>query len=257
MDIRPSLIADGQPPILAEPGEGPFDHPAVAAQPFAGVEARAGNADLDMALGQRLAAARDVVGLVGVALVWPFAPVPVRLLDRWNRIEQRLKNDRVVAVGAGQQLGQRESPALGRNVPFGAGFAAIGGVGTDQVAPLLAGMLALSRQARLQSMRPASPRRSSSSWCSRSQTPACCQSRRRRQQVMPEPQPISWGSISQGMPDLRTKMMPVKQARSGTRGRPPVGLGGSGGSSGATTAHNSSLTRGLAMLKVYHDSARF
>jgi transposase len=28
--------------------------------------------------------------------------------------------------------------------------------------------------------------------------PASCQSRKRRQQVMPEPQPISWGSISQG-----------------------------------------------------------
>ena len=39
-------------------------------------------------------------------------------------------------------------------------------------------------------------------WCRRSQTPASCQSRSRRQQVMPVPQPISWGSISQGMPTL-------------------------------------------------------
>ena len=40
---------------------------------------------------------------------------------------------------------------------------------------------------------------------------------------MPEPQPISWGSISQGMPDLSTKMMPVRRgavrhARSTTLG---------------------------------------
>jgi hypothetical protein len=31
-----------------------------------------------------------------------------------------------------------------------------------------------------------------------------------------------------------------------------LGLGGSGGSSGATTAHSSSLTRGLLMPPVYH-----
>ena len=49
----------------------------------------------------------------------------------------------------------------------------------------------------------------------------------------------------------------IKAARSGTRGRPPLGLGGSGGSSGATMAHNSSLTRGLLMLKVYHAVSRF
>ena len=32
------------------------------------------------------------------------------------------------------------------------------------------------------------------------------------------PHPISWGSISHGMPDFRTKMMPVKAARSDTSG---------------------------------------
>jgi hypothetical protein len=36
-----------------------------------------------------------------------------------------------------------------------------------------------------------------------------------------------------------------------------LGLGGSGGSSGATSAHNSSLTSGLAMPQVYHASTRF
>jgi hypothetical protein len=46
----------------------------------------------------------------------------------------------------------------------------------------------------------------------------------RRQHVMPLPQPISWGSISQGMPLRRTKRMPVRAARSGTGGRPPFGL---------------------------------
>ena len=91
----------------------------------------------------------------------------------------------------------------------------------------------------------------------RVQTPWTCQSRSRRQQVMPEPHPISWGNISQGMPDFSTKRMPVEQAQSGTRGRPPLGLGGYGGSSGATTAHRSSLTSGMAMRHVYHASPGF
>ncbi len=42
------------------------------------------------------------------------------------------------------------------------------------------------------------------------QTPASFQSWSRRQQVMPQPQPISAGRSSQGMPVLRTKRMPVR-----------------------------------------------
>jgi len=59
---------------------------------------------------------------------------------------------------------------------------------------------------------------------------------------MPLPHPISRGSISHGMPLLRTKTIPVSTARSGTRGRPPFGFGGSGGSSDSTTAQSSSVT---------------
>lgn len=89
------------------------------------------------------------------------------------------------------------------------------------------------------------------------QTPASCQSRSRRQHLMPEPQPISRGSNSYMMPVISANMMPVNQARSGTRGRPPLGLGGSGGSSGATMAHNSSLTRGSFIPQGCHNPFRF
>lgn len=67
----------------------------------------------------------------------------------------------------------------------------------------------------------------------------------RRQQVIPEPQPISWGSISQGMPDIETKTMPPRHARSGRRRRPGwrhrrrlTGMYGS------ISAHSSSVTSG-------------
>ena len=67
------------------------------------------------------------------------------------------------------------------------------------------------------------------------------------------PQPISWGSISQGMPVFSTNRMPVSAARSGTRGLPPLGLGGSSGSSGSATPHSSSVTGGLAMVRIVPD----
>jgi hypothetical protein len=69
---------------------------------------------------------------------------------------------------------------------------------------------------------------------------------------MPLPQPISWGSISQGMPLLRTKRMPVRAARSGTGGRPPFGLRRRFGRSGAIRAHNLSPTNVAATIPVYN-----
>ena len=71
--------------------------------------------------------------------------------------------------------------------------------------------------------------------------------RTRRQQLMPEPQPISAGSISHGRPERSTNRMPVSAARSDLRGRPPFGLAVSGGSSGAISAHRPSGRSGLAI----------
>jgi hypothetical protein len=65
----------------------------------------------------------------------------------------------------------------------------------------LARTLSESRLARDQSSWPSRPSWSNSTRCRRRQTPARCQSRRRRQQVTGLPQP-SWraGSSRQGMP---------------------------------------------------------
>ncbi len=95
---------------------------------------------------------------------------------------------------------------------------------------------------------------SSRTWCSLRQTPASFQSRSRRHQVMPLPQPISCESISQGMPLLRTKRMPVKAARSGTGGRPPLGLRRRLGSSDAIRTHSLSPTNAAATPPVYNDA---
>src|SRR5262249_41897692 len=68
---------------------------------------------------------------------------------------------------------------------------------------------------------------------------------------MPQPQPISLGRSSQGMPVLRTKRMPVRALRSSRGLRPGLrrrrGLGGA--RSGCTTSQRASKTRVFAMIR--------
>lgn len=113
--------------------------------------------------------------------------------------------------------------------------------------PLLAGTLVLSTHARSRSSWFAHPSSLRSTWCRRVQTPALCQPRSRLRQVIPLPHPISWRSISQGMPVLRTTMMPARLAQSGTRGRQPMGVGDFGRSSGSVRSHSASGARGVAI----------
>jgi hypothetical protein len=122
-------------------------------------------------------------------------------------------------------------------------FPAIRGVRAGRCAPLFAGACAESTEARDQSIAPARWSRSNKRWCTRHQTPACCQSRKRFQQVMPL-QPSSCGRSSQGMPVRRTNTMPVKATRSGVLGRPLRDRRGGLGSSGSISAHSpSSMSR--------------
>ena len=61
-----------------------------------------------------------------------------------------------------------------------------------------------------------------------------------RQQLIPEPQFISWGSIRQGIPLHRTNNTPWRQARSDRRGLPPLGLDAGVGRSGSIRFHRAS-----------------
>ena len=162
-------------------------------------------------------------------------------------VDHALEALAVVDVRRAEREGKGDAARVGEDVALCPRPASICRVRAGLFAPLFAGTLALSSAARLQSMALARPRRSSRTWCRRSQTPARCQSRRRRQHVIPEPQPISAGSISQGMPLLSTNKMPLSVARWEIGGRPPFGFGRSGGIRGAIRVHNSSETRGPAM----------
>jgi hypothetical protein len=247
MDIEPAFVAYGEAAKAVDPGECALDDPSVLAQPLTTLNATARDPVPDAAPEAGVAAAAMIIGFVGMQLVRPAAR-PARLAwDGWHGVEQVLEGPAVVRVGAAQQESERDAAPVGQKVALGACLAAVCRVRPGSGAPLLAAMDALSMQARLQSIRSAWRKQRSSSRCSRSHTPASCQSRSRRQQVTPDPQPISRGSISQGMPERSTKRMPFKAAREGTAGRPPFGLGRSGGNSGSMTDQSSSEIRGFAM----------
>jgi hypothetical protein len=255
MDRRVALVAHIQPAEATQPGLGALHHPAVVPQSLARLAPFARNPTADPPPPQILPTVRRLVRLVGVHLGRPAARATSGLLDRLDGVQQRLEPTDVVHIGRGEVRRERDALAVDHNMALRARFAAIRRIRAGRLAPFFARTLVLSTLARDQSIPSRSPRRSSSTRCSRCHTPACCHARRRRQQVMPLPQPISWGNSSHGIPVRSTKMIPLSAARSESRGRPPFGLGGSGGSSGSTTVHSSSLTIGFAILPVYQTGA--
>lgn len=245
MNISSSFVANSQSPVLIPPCVGSLYHPAIAAQSILGLNSPARNTRLNPSLSTRMPTPWKVITLVGMQ----FGRAKTRTATgAWNRrdaVEELVKHPRVVNIGRCQQIAQRNALSIHEKMVLRARFAFVRRVGARGFTPLFAGTVAESRQARLQSISPARPSLSKNNRWRRSQTLASCHSFSRRQQVMPLPQPISLGSISQGIPLRRTKRIPVRAARSDTRGLPPLGLGLSGGNNGAISSHNASSSMGL------------
>jgi hypothetical protein len=242
------LIPDPQPAEPIQPRSGAFHHPAVAPQSLTAVTEAASNAWLYSSAAKFLAKGLRVIGFVGVQLHGSLPRSTSHLPYRFNSIYAAKHHPCVMHVGAADDYRERDALGFDHNMALRARFAAIRRIGAGSCPPFGAGTVNESTDARLQSSLSASASRSSRAWCNLCQTPAWCHSRNLRQQVEPDPQPISLGSQDQGNPVRSTKMMPRNASRLETRGRPPLGLAGSGGSSGSTTVQSSSLTMGLAIM---------
>ena len=109
-----------------------------------------------------------------------------------------------------------------------------------------------STTTREKSILPAARNFARSTACSRSQTPACCQSRSLRQHLTPEPHPISAGKSRQRIPVFSTNKMPVNAARSGTGLRPGYlkRRGFARGSSGSISDYSSSSMIGFPISSI-------
>jgi hypothetical protein len=238
VNVVTALVANRQTAILAEPRQGAFNHPAVTPKALLGFDADASNPTENPFAVQVATATAHVVALVRVEFVGAFAGTAPGTFDRRDGLDQLFEDGLVRDIGGGEEDREGDAVAVDNEVTLRARLAPIRRIRPGFRPPFLAGTLAASSAARSQSIWSASPKVFKRCWCNRSHTPALPQSRKRRQQVMPQPQFISWGSISQGIPLFKTNKMPVRAARLGMRGRPPFGLGRSGGSNGSTVAHS-------------------
>jgi len=249
MNVRTTFITNTQTPVLVKPGQTAFHNPAEYTQPASVLASTLSQDRMDTHFSHSLTMRFRVVSTVALYNVWPVAGATYLSSDSGNSINQRQQLCDIMAVGTGQRSCQGDAVGIGDQMMFGTGFAAIRGVWAGFRPPKTARTEALSTKARDQSILSASRSLFSRTRWILSQTPAFCQSRRRRQQVIPEPQPISWGRYSQPMPVLRTNKMPVKALRFSSRFRPGYRnrRGMAGGSSGSISFHNRSSKTGLAM----------
>jgi hypothetical protein len=136
------------------------------------------------------------------------------------RLEPSRPLDRLsveVLLGAAQDYRKGNALRIRKDVRLRPHFAAIRRVRAGLLPPKTARTELLSTTARSQSIRSASRSFASKSWCSLSRTPAACQSRSRRQQVIPDPQPSSRGSIAHGIITVITRRIrgtPIVEGRS-------------------------------------------
>ena len=250
MDVVAALVAGGQPAVAAvEPGEGALDHPAVAAESIFRLDPSTGDSGRDASNAAARSAKDMVVSLVGVQLGGAAPRSTAGALNRRDFVEHPSQYVAFVDVGGRDVDGEGHAMPIDDQVLFGAELAAVRRVRAGLRTPPFARTLEASSEARDQSILPARLSSSRRIACSFSHTPASCQSRSLRQQVIPLPQPISRGRYSQPIPVRRTKMIPARAARSSSEGRPPRGLGRAGGINGEMRAQRASGTRGFATIQ--------
>jgi len=248
MDRRQSFVAHAQAPELMQPRDGSLDHPPGFAQATAMLGIATGDLGLNAALSENLAQAIGVIAAVGLDEFGLALGSAALARDRRNGVEQGQQLSDIVTVCFGEYYRKWDTLRIREEVVFAARTTAIGWVRSTFFPAPTARMEELSATAREKSSCFAPRSSESSTRCSRLHTPRRCQCFRRRQQVIPEPQPISLGSISHGMPERSTNRMPVSTRRSSSGRRPVCRLRlRFFGNNGSMRAHNSSSINGFGI----------
>jgi len=220
VNTRSTFVAHVETAKSVEPSQRALHDPPRAAEAAAVRRPALRQLGVDPASMQRIAMGLRIVSPVALDQAG-FAPGPTgAAAQRRNGVDQGQQLGDVVPVGTGEHRRQRDPARLGENVMFRSRLTAIGWVRSSFFPPRSARTEALSTTARARSNWPRRRSSASNTACNRRQTPTRCHRTSRRQQVLPDPHPISFGSICHGIPLRRTKRMPVSAARSGIRGRP-------------------------------------
>lgn len=247
MDVSVSFVTYTEAAELMQPRIGPLDDPAEGAQSASVVGVALGDDRFNSTPSQGLGVRRGMIGPITLNALWTLSRSSALTGNRRNGVHQGKQLSHIVAIRAGNRRGQGNAVRIGKNVMLRPVFPAVRRVGPRLVPPKTARTEELSMTARDQSICFASWSRLSITCRMSCQTPASCQSRSLRQQVIPDPHPISWGKSSQGMPVFNTNRIPLSVWRFGTVGRPPRGCSLGGGRHGSMTAQSSSVSSGLAM----------
>lgn len=243
-----SFITNAKTAILMQPRETAFYHPAVDTQ-SAAIFGPAFSKKGDNSSSTKFSSMRFTV-------ITPVSQHTIRTPNRssnlacycWDAVNQRQQLCDIMAVCTGQYHRKRNTIGVRYQMVFRAFLAAIRGIWACFRPPKTARTEAESTTAREKSIWSASRSLLSKIWWILSQTPAFCQSRSRRQQVIPEPQFISWGKSSHPMPVFNTNIIPVNAARYGMGLRPGYrGLRFFFGIIGSMISHNWSSSIGFAM----------
>jgi hypothetical protein len=244
MDVRPPLVPDNKAPKPMNPRKCPLDDPSIAAESRARLDTFARDSRRDAAHAGRDAEGAIIVSFVRMELLRSTPWTTTRPSDGLHGVQHGDEHLSIVEVGRRHLHTQGDAVLIDEEVILRAWPAPVGRIRAGFWAPFFAGTIEASSAARSQAILSARPSSSSKSWCNRSQTPACCQSRSRRQQVIPL-HPSSCGRSSHGMPVRSTKRMPVRATRFGTGGRPPHGLGRWIGKRGSMRSQSPSGTNSL------------
>lgn len=250
MNISPTLVAHAQPTILIQPGHRALDDPAELTQAAPVCIPSAGQSRLDAHRAQRVAMRLRVVGAIPIDDIGT-TPGAAELPPQWRNLgHESVKLCHIVTIRACRVGRQGRAVAVGQDMVLRAVLAAIRGIWAGLIPPKTARTLDESTTTRDQLILSAPWSFSNRTRWTLSQTPAAVQSRNRLQQLIPLPQPSSWGRCSQPMPVRRTKRMPVKALRDSIGLRPGYRArrGFGGGRSGSMSSHNWSSNIGLAIL---------
>ncbi|TDN42518.1 hypothetical protein C7389_1493 [Azoarcus indigens] len=198
MNVDAPLEASMQLAECGQPSVGTLNDPAMTPEAVIALDTLACDAIFDASAREVSAASGIVVALVRMQLTWP-ALGPAWLARHGRQgIDQFFKYHRVMPIGPGDAEDHGDALGVRDEVALTAELAPIRRVGACVRAPRGLGTLAPSTLNRLKSSLSVLRSSLSSLRCNSCHTPACCQSRSRRQHVMPLPKPNSCGSSSQG-----------------------------------------------------------
>jgi hypothetical protein len=249
MDMRITFVAKLQASKRVEPGNGALHRPTRFAQSTSMRRADFCKDRFDATLAQAFAMSLRTIATITLNDIGLAQGSTALSSYRGNSCNQGLKLRDVVAIGPCQDDRERDALRVDDEVVLAAELAPVRGIGPGFFPASMARTDELSTSARVKS---SSPRRRSSasmvSWI-RCQTPASCHATSRRQEAVPEPQPISCGSKFHAIPERKPNTIPVSTARSEMGLRPTYWQlrGKSLGKSGSISDHNSSSINSLGI----------